>query len=468
MTSAANALHRFIAAYIRYATHVGAFVQLIGRRFPGFTGRAGSYEIDLVIAPPESQNRWKTLFRFFLAIPACVASALGGVLLVVAFLGWWYALVTGRMPEGLRNLGASCLRYEGQTYAYLWLLTDRYPYAAPVLRDRRGRRSRSTSREPRLGPRRRALRIAFAVGIAAILAVGAFLLFPTEHPGRPDPSAGRRRRGLRGRLSVTRAERFERFHYLLWALLAVSRSSPCSSSTRGEGSHSSQPGPISTGMLLGMLGIAIAWLVHPFRVVAHWWAGTTRRISAPRGTGYGSARCGLRLALHRAARRHGARALARRVVVAARRRRLRRNRGALLVHLPVPRLRDDEAARGARARRPPTRTSVSCDYPEISLRVEEVSDYTDLANAYAVGFGPSRRVLFWDTLLMEPFTEAQQKTSSATSSPTAPVPRIVDVTVGRRRRQSQRLLKMLLGCRALVGRIFGNREIDQQNRILRA
>jgi hypothetical protein len=129
-----NALHRFIAAYVRYAAHVSAFVQLIGRRFPGFTGRAGSYEIDLEIAPPARQNRWKTLFRFFLAIPALiVASALGGVLLVIAFLGWWYALVTGRMPEGLRNLGAACIRYEGQTYAYLMLLTDRYPYGAPVL-----------------------------------------------------------------------------------------------------------------------------------------------------------------------------------------------------------------------------------------------------------------------------------------------------------------------------------------------
>ena len=132
-----NGLHRFIAAYVRYSTHVFAFVQLIGRRFPGFTGRAGAYEIDLVIATPERQNRWKTLFRFFLAIPALiVASALGGVLLVVAFLGWWHALVTGRMPEGLRNLGAACLRYQGQTYAYLSLLTDRYAYAAPVLRDR--------------------------------------------------------------------------------------------------------------------------------------------------------------------------------------------------------------------------------------------------------------------------------------------------------------------------------------------
>jgi hypothetical protein len=133
-----SALHRFLAAYVRYATHVMSYLYLVGRRFPGFTGRAGSYEIDLEIAPPEQQSRWKTLFRIFLAIPAfIVGSALGGVALLVAFLAWFYAVVTGRMPEGLRNLGAACLRYSAQTYAYLFLLTDRYPYGAPVLEGRR-------------------------------------------------------------------------------------------------------------------------------------------------------------------------------------------------------------------------------------------------------------------------------------------------------------------------------------------
>lgn len=133
-----SSLHRFLAAYARYATHVVSYVYIVGRRFPGFTGRAGSYEIDLGIAPPERQNRWKTGFRLFLAIPALIlGSALDGVALVIAFFGWWFALVTGRMPEGLRNLGAACLRYSAQTYAYLFLLTDRYPYSAPVLEGRR-------------------------------------------------------------------------------------------------------------------------------------------------------------------------------------------------------------------------------------------------------------------------------------------------------------------------------------------
>ena len=45
----------------------------------------------------------------------------------------------------------------------------------------------------------------------------------------------------------------------------------------------------------------------------------------------------------------------------------------------------------------------------IPLRVEKVSPDTDEANAYAFGLGPSRRVVFWDTILRKPFTEEEQK-----------------------------------------------------------
>jgi hypothetical protein len=128
-------LHRFFAAYLRYATHLVAFVYVVGRRFPGFTGREGSYGIDLEIDPPVPQRRLTVLFRWILAIPALVvASALGGVALVIAFLAWWYALVTARMPAGMRDLAVVCLRYSAQTWGYALLVTTRYPSAEPILR----------------------------------------------------------------------------------------------------------------------------------------------------------------------------------------------------------------------------------------------------------------------------------------------------------------------------------------------
>ena len=128
-----EALHRFIGAYLRYETHVLAFLFLVANPFPGFTGTPGIYPVDLQIAPRERQNRWKTLFRGLLAIPAhLLAWGLTGALGAAAFLGWFVGLFLGRMPEGLRNLGAYCLRYLAQTYAYEYLLTDSYPFSGPT------------------------------------------------------------------------------------------------------------------------------------------------------------------------------------------------------------------------------------------------------------------------------------------------------------------------------------------------
>jgi hypothetical protein len=130
----ANALHRFIAAYLRYLTHTSAFLYLVANPFPGFTGQAGSYPVDLQIAPPARQNRWKTGFRLILAVPAAiVAAALGNAFSLVAVFGWFVGLFTGQMPRGLRNLGVFALRYQAQLAAYAWLLTDSYPYSGPSL-----------------------------------------------------------------------------------------------------------------------------------------------------------------------------------------------------------------------------------------------------------------------------------------------------------------------------------------------
>jgi Domain of unknown function (DUF4389) len=125
-------LHRSIAAFLRYGTHVYAYLYLVGNPFPGFTGKPGSYPIELSIDGPQRQNRWITGFRLVLAFPALlIAGALGGVLALVAIFGWFVGLARGRMPEGLRNLGAYCLRYALQSWGYVMLVHDRSPYAGP-------------------------------------------------------------------------------------------------------------------------------------------------------------------------------------------------------------------------------------------------------------------------------------------------------------------------------------------------
>jgi uncharacterized protein DUF4389 len=120
-------LHDFQARFLRYSTHVYAYMFLLADPFPPFGG-SEAYAVDLEVAPPQDQGRLGVFFRIILAIPALILrGVLDYLLQILAFLGWFACLFTGRMPEGMRNLGAYCLRYQAQTFAYVLLLTDRYP-----------------------------------------------------------------------------------------------------------------------------------------------------------------------------------------------------------------------------------------------------------------------------------------------------------------------------------------------------
>jgi hypothetical protein len=120
-------LHNFLAAYVRYSTHVTAYLYLVADPFPSFSGTPG-YPIDVEIDPPQPQNRWVTAFRIILVIPAAILNqVLQYVVQIIGFLGWFVCLALGRMPQGMRDLSAYCLRFQAQTYAYAAILTDRYP-----------------------------------------------------------------------------------------------------------------------------------------------------------------------------------------------------------------------------------------------------------------------------------------------------------------------------------------------------
>ena len=121
-------LHTFIATWLRYATHVRAYTLLVADPFPGFTGREGTYPIDLEVDPPQEQSRLTVFFRLILAIPAMLlTNILGNISQLLAVFSWFIALVTGRVPEGLRNFAALAMRFETQTYGYMLLLTEKYP-----------------------------------------------------------------------------------------------------------------------------------------------------------------------------------------------------------------------------------------------------------------------------------------------------------------------------------------------------
>ena len=137
-------IHYFLAGYIRYTTQLEAYLFLAANPYPPFwpVGET-DYPVTLEIDPPARQSRWKTFFRLFLAIPAILISASSlaggarfggytvGIAFTIAFFAWWVALFLGRVPRGFRDLLAFCVGYSAQLGAYLFLVTDRYPYSGP-------------------------------------------------------------------------------------------------------------------------------------------------------------------------------------------------------------------------------------------------------------------------------------------------------------------------------------------------
>jgi hypothetical protein len=123
-------LHNFLAGYLRYTAHVTAYLFLIADPYPGFflINVKESYPVDLEVDPPVEQNRWTVLFRIVLAIPAMlVTQILRNLSQLLAVFSWFVALFTARVPQGVRNFAVLALRIENQTYAYLALLTPKYP-----------------------------------------------------------------------------------------------------------------------------------------------------------------------------------------------------------------------------------------------------------------------------------------------------------------------------------------------------
>ena len=125
-----------VAAFVPRAlpaasTHFYAYVLLLADPWPPFAGDEGAYPVDLRVDPPQAQSRLTVLFRVVLAIPALLLAYIFRVVNeFVAFVAWFYCLWFGRMHEGMRDLSAWMMRYELQTYAYVFLLTGRYPSLA--------------------------------------------------------------------------------------------------------------------------------------------------------------------------------------------------------------------------------------------------------------------------------------------------------------------------------------------------
>ena len=217
-----------------------------------------------------------------------------------------------------------------------------------------------------------------------------------------------------GAAYVERASRYERFTRWNWVLSQVALLVVLTIYAKKGVAfvRQSAAGRIGTGMLLGMLGLALVWLSQlPFRLAGHWW---DRRHDLTNegylswaysnwgelGAEFLSICLALLIVMAIAGKLPSAWWVPGSLVFVAIGTAFQLVLPYIVTAGTTP-LRDTELVAAARS------DERAQGLPRIPIRVEHVSDTTDQANAFAVGLGPTRRVVLWDTLLDGDYSNAE-------------------------------------------------------------
>jgi hypothetical protein len=84
--------------------------------------------IEVGFASPERQNRWTVGFRIILAIPHLLwLTLLSFAAFFVVIIGWFGALLMGRLPSWVGPFLTRVIQYHTRVFAYLYLMLDKYP-----------------------------------------------------------------------------------------------------------------------------------------------------------------------------------------------------------------------------------------------------------------------------------------------------------------------------------------------------
>jgi Zn-dependent protease with chaperone function len=257
----------------------------------------------------------------------------------------------------------------------------------------------------------RAGTLAVLVGIWAV--AGYFLWSSSVVPGNLDlPELDARRYFSQQTLDRTGDfERFGRWNFVLSELALIATF--IYYALRGERfTRESAAGRVGTGMLLGMVGFAIVWLVQlPFKVADFWWY---RRHDLVHGNVFEFIFSNwfllagefLFLSLALAIVMGLAGVLGPHWWVVG---------GPTFVGLAAlflfvaPYLSASELKRlgDPQLRMQAHAIAVKEGVGDVPIRVQKMSDQTSAINAYAFGLGPSRRVVLWDTFLDPRFSKSE-------------------------------------------------------------
>jgi Domain of unknown function (DUF4389) len=95
---------------------------------PAEPDAGADHPVQLLVDDDLKRSRLTVFFRLLLAIPHLLWLVIWGIaVFLVAIVGWFAALFTGQLPEGMHRFQAKYQVYTTRVFAYMNLLANPYP-----------------------------------------------------------------------------------------------------------------------------------------------------------------------------------------------------------------------------------------------------------------------------------------------------------------------------------------------------
>ena len=123
----------FIVMTHRYQWRVITYAYFMRESYPPFefpmsAADPGMDPAHLSVEPASKLNRGLIFVKWLLAFPHYIVLIVLGIgVYVVAIIGFFAVLITGRWPESLRNFIIGVSRWGNRVSLYVYLITDTYP-----------------------------------------------------------------------------------------------------------------------------------------------------------------------------------------------------------------------------------------------------------------------------------------------------------------------------------------------------
>jgi len=128
-----ESLFNITAMARRYQFRVITYALFMRESYPPFTFETmardpGGDPTKVAVEYPRELDRWKPLYKWFIAIPHYIVLAILGIgVYVIVLISFFVVIITGKWNEGMRKFVIGVLRWGWRVEAYVTLMRDEYP-----------------------------------------------------------------------------------------------------------------------------------------------------------------------------------------------------------------------------------------------------------------------------------------------------------------------------------------------------